>query len=237
MLTKTLSRMARAPTKFNALGVTAASRSYNGLSPWDRVKEKFNNPLKHIYAYLEPAGHNHESQLPDGYRLHGNTAQNFSASITQNAFEMHQWHEMEATVHTQFGTIDNPVLIFTSDSSWRIVICMGPGTEDDSHSHEKMFYFCREGPMHRCHICGQCFKIVRLKDEASERNDYYSSMFADISHFEIAEEDMSTALTTWFSDRHMVSMQTISSTKVYIHVNNDEADRIMIDPAYKIEKF
>jgi hypothetical protein len=27
---------------------------------------------------------------------------------------------------------------------------MGPGIEDDSHSHEKMFYFVREGPMHRC---------------------------------------------------------------------------------------
>jgi hypothetical protein len=108
---------------------------------------------------------------------------------------------MEATTHTQFGTVDNPVLIFTSDSSWRIVICMGPAIEDDSHSHEKMFYFVREGPMHRCHVCGQCFKIVRLKDENSERNDYYSTMFANISHFEIGEEDMGIPLTHYFGDR------------------------------------
>jgi len=67
---------------------------------------------------------------------------------------------------------------------------MGPGTEDDSHSHEKMFYFVREGPIHRCHICGQCFKIVRLKDECSELNDYYSTMFASISQFEVSEEDL-----------------------------------------------
>ena len=31
-------------------------------------------------------------------------------------------------------------------------------------------------------------------------------------------------------------MQTVPGTNVYIHVNNDEADRIMIDPAYKLEK-
>ena len=91
-----------------------------------------------------------QSQMPEGYRLHGNSAASFSASMTQNALELNQWHEMESTVHSQFGTVDNPVLIFTSDSSWRIVICMGPGIEDDSHSHEKIFYMVREGPINRC---------------------------------------------------------------------------------------
>jgi len=31
-------------------------------------------------------------------------------------------------------------------------------------------------------------------------------------------------------------MQTIASTNVYIHTNNDEQDRIMIDPAYKMAR-
>ena len=31
-------------------------------------------------------------------------------------------------------------------------------------------------------------------------------------------------------------MQTVAATNIYIHANNDEADRIMIDPAYKLEK-
>lgn len=31
-------------------------------------------------------------------------------------------------------------------------------------------------------------------------------------------------------------MQTTPGTNVYIHVNNDEADRILIDPAYKMER-
>ena len=211
-----------------------AARGY--FSVIDKIKDRTNHALRHVRSFVEPDGMNYESQLPDGYRLHGNTAYNLSASITHNALEMHQWHEMDITVHSQFGTVDNPVLIFTSDSAWRIVICMGPGIEDDSHSHEKMFYFVREGPMHRCHICGQCFKIVRLKDEASELNDYYSTMFASINHFEIQEEDMHVSLTKVYGDRAQEQMQTTPSTNVYIHVNNDEADRVMIDPAYKLER-
>jgi hypothetical protein len=108
---------------------------------------------------------------------------------------------MESVVHSQFGTVDNPVLIFTSDSSWRIVICTGPGVEDDSHAHEKMFYFVREGPIHRCNVCGQCFKIVRLKDEFTEQQDYYSLMFSTVSHYDVAEEDMTVSLLNIFGDR------------------------------------
>ena len=174
--------------------------------------------------------------MPEGYRLHGNSAASFSASLTQNALELNQWHEMEATVHSQFGTIDNPVLIFTSDSSWRIVICMGPGIEDDSHSHEKIFYMVREGPINRCQVCGQCFKVVRLKDEFSEQQDYYTMMFSTLSHFDVSEEDTAINLTNLFGDRPQVNMQTIPATNVYIHVNSDEADRILVDPAYKLER-
>ena len=141
-------------------------------------------------------------------------------------------------MHSQFGTVDNPVLIFTSDSSWRIVICMGPGIEDDSHSHEKIFYMVREGPINRCQVCGQCFKIVRLKDEFSEQQDYYTMMFSTLSHFDVSEEDLTVPLSyvNFFGDRPSVSMQTIPATNVYIHVNPDEADRILVDPAYKLER-
>lgn len=31
-------------------------------------------------------------------------------------------------------------------------------------------------------------------------------------------------------------MQTLPATNVYIHVNSDEADRILVDPAYKLER-
>jgi len=128
--------------------VQVQTRPYFSLT--DKIRDKVHTPMRHIKSFFEPDGQNYETQLPVGDRTHGNTAASFSASITQNALELNQWHEMESVVHSQFGTIDNPVLIFTSDSSWRTVICMGPGMEDDSHTHEKMFYFVREGPINRC---------------------------------------------------------------------------------------
>ena len=206
------------------------------FSVFEKIKDRFRTPMKHIQGFAEPDGYAYESQMPEGYRLHGNSAASFSASLTQNSLELNQWHEMEATVHSQFGTVDNPVLIFTSDSSWRIVICMGPGIEDDSHSHEKIFYMVREGPINRCQVCGQCFKIVRLKDEFNEQQDYYTMMFSTLSHFDVSEEDMGVNLTNLFGDRPQVNFQTIPATNVYIHVNPDEADRILVDPAYKLEK-
>lgn len=116
------------------------------------------------------------------------------------------------------------------------MICMGPGVEDDSAAHEKMFYFVREGPIHRCQVCGQCFKLVRLKDEYSELQDYYSLMFSTLTHFEVAEEDMMVNMTALFGDRPTASIQTVPATNVYIQVNPDEADRILVDPAYKLER-
>ena len=99
-----------------------------------------------------------------------------------------------------------------------------------------MFYLVREGPINRCQICGQCFKLVRLKDEFSEEQDYYSLMFSTLSHFDIQEEDMHIGLFNMFGDRPTAQMQTVPGTNVYIHVNNDEADRILVDPAYKLER-
>ena len=61
-------------------------------------------------------------------------------------------------------------------------------------------------------------------------------MFSTLSHFDVSEEDMAVNLTSMFGDRPQVSMQTIPATNVYIHVNPDMADRILVDPAYKLER-
>ena len=61
-------------------------------------------------------------------------------------------------------------------------------------------------------------------------------MFSTVSHFDVSEEDMMVNLTSLFNDRPQAQMQTIPATNVYIHVNSDEADRILVDPAYKLER-
>ena len=61
-------------------------------------------------------------------------------------------------------------------------------------------------------------------------------MFSQLTHFEVSEEDMMANMTSLFGDRPQGAMQTVPGTSVYVHVNSDEADRILIDPAYKLEK-
>lgn len=61
-------------------------------------------------------------------------------------------------------------------------------------------------------------------------------MFSTLSHFDVSEEDMTINLTSLFGDRPQTAMQTVPATNVYIHINSDEADRILVDPAYKLER-
>ena len=61
-------------------------------------------------------------------------------------------------------------------------------------------------------------------------------MFSTLSHFDVSEEDMAVNLTSFFGDRAQSTLQTVPGTNVYIHVNSDEADRILVDPAYKLER-
>lgn len=55
-------------------------------------------------------------------------------------------------------------------------------------------------------------------------------------HFDVAEEDMHVGFGNANHDRPQAQMQTVPATNVYVQVNADEADRILIDPAYKLEK-
>jgi hypothetical protein len=61
-------------------------------------------------------------------------------------------------------------------------------------------------------------------------------MFSQISQFEIAEEDVGIPLHSAFNDRGQPTMQTVPGSHVYIHVNADEADHLLVDPAYRLEK-
>jgi hypothetical protein len=63
-------------------------------------------------------------------------------------------------------------------------------------------------------------------------------MFSTLSHYDVAEEDYGVHLnlSSIWGDRQLAAVQTVPATNVYIHVNPDEADRILVDPAYKLER-
>jgi hypothetical protein len=72
-----------------------------------------------------------------------------------------------------FGTVDNPAVVFTADAPFRYVGCTGLQNEDDYEQHELMMFMLREGPLQRCPICGQVFKLVRLRHKQDEEMNYW----------------------------------------------------------------
>lgn len=162
----------------------------------------------------------------------------FQAYLTKNAYDMSIHNEYDTYPHVNYGTIDNPVLIFGAGTTWRMVACVGPSSDEESSGHEKMYFIVREGPIHRCIMCGQCFKLLKLKDEvASEENMYYSNIFTQIADRVVGEvEDI-----PWFTINFTLSdprdwrSNIVPRDRLYVFVNADEADHIMVDPAFRLQ--
>lgn len=62
-------------------------------------------------------------------------------------------------------------------------------------------------------------------------------MFARLPHYEVAEEDFEMAAFKNFGDRPLMQEQSQAATNVYIQVNPDQADHMLVDPAYQMERY
>jgi len=193
---------------------------------------------RHLDSLIEPTHRDYPSSTIDTNASMYTNMRQFQAYLTKNAYDMAIYNEYDLWPHTNFGTIDNPLLIFSADASWRLVICPGPGSEEESSSHEKIVFIIREGPIHRCSFCGQCFKLVRLRDNpVDEKNTYYSSVFTEISQKTIAEYERMPYFTFPFAqhDSQLHSQNVEPSDRSYVFANADETDHLMVDPAKRME--
>ena len=122
-----------------------------------------------------------------------------------------------------------------------MMICTGPASEEESSMHEKMYMIVREGPIHRCMFCGQCFKLIRLKDDVYDhQNTYYSTVFTEISPQIVSEQEIQPHWMTFPFVSHEINNNNpnvMPGDRNYVFVNADEADHIMTDPAYRMEKY
>lgn len=74
---------------------------------------------RHMNALIAPSGKDVTSSLIDtNLSMYTNTRQ-FQAYLTNNAYDMSVHNEYDLWPHTNFGTIDNPLLIFSADTNWR----------------------------------------------------------------------------------------------------------------------
>jgi hypothetical protein len=195
---------------------------------------------RHLDALVEPGNTDYSSSMIDtNLSMYSNMRQ-FQAYLTKNAYDMSIYNEYDLWPHTNFGTIDNPLIIFSADTTWRLIICTGPGSEEESSMHEKMYMIVREGPIHRCSMCGQCFKLHKLKDSLAEpENYYYSSVFTEINQQFISEIELAPYFATMFMSHDLNTHQSniVPNKRSFLIVNADEADHIMVDPAYRMAKY
>jgi len=89
----------------------------------------------------------------------------YYAAYTGNPFHLQVYNNLDNIQTTNFGTVDNPCVVFTADTPFRYVGCTGLQNESDYEQHELHMFMLREGPLQRCSMCGQVFKLVRLRQE------------------------------------------------------------------------
>jgi Cytochrome c oxidase subunit Vb len=164
-------------------------------------------------------------------------AHEVQAMVTNNTFDL-EIMMGDTNPQRNFGTIDNPVLIFSANVGWRYVMCTGLNEEDEGLSHVGVWFILREGPMHRCAHCGQCFKLVNLKDEISEENDYYLEHYMPILEEEMGDDDELVTRFTFhkFAEPYPCFHPAQNSNFAYVLVNADDHDRILTDPAYRMQR-
>ena len=159
--------------------------------------------------------------------------------ITQNSYEANIYMNLDMPQLQNFGTVDNPHLIFTSEVPFRFVACAGPPSEDDFEYHENMWFMLREGPLQRCACCGQVFKLVRLRDEFSTENDYYMTGLTQQIAEEFGDQDVVHNISLFrpfmfFTFNH--SHFEAPSNYIYSLMRMDEHDRFLTDPAFRMEQ-
>ena len=91
---------------------TAISICAKKFSWFSRIKT-------HFEAFVQPDGGYDNSAIVDTNTSTFTNMRQFQAYLTKNAYDMSIMNEYDLWPHTNFGTIDNPLLIFSADASWR----------------------------------------------------------------------------------------------------------------------
>jgi Cytochrome c oxidase subunit Vb len=78
----------------------------------------------------------------------------WQALLVGNTYDLQTFQPLEQVTQQNFGTVDNPHMIYSSDSPFRYVGCTGQPNEDDNEGHEFLMFMLREGPLQRCPQCG-----------------------------------------------------------------------------------
>eukprot|EP01017_Pseudomicrothorax_dubius_P041046 TRINITY_DN6531_c0_g1_i1.p1 TRINITY_DN6531_c0_g1~~TRINITY_DN6531_c0_g1_i1.p1 ORF type:complete len:592 (+),score=196.83 TRINITY_DN6531_c0_g1_i1:313-2088(+) len=225
---------ARAFSTYNS----SQAGKFNILGAFSRLGSAIRAPMKHLRRNLEPTGVNYQTITNTTEEAFDEVSQEWQALLVGNPYDVNIMNTLEAVIQNNFGTVDNPHVVFTSEAPFRYVGCTGQPNEDDYEGHEFLIFMLREGPLQRCPSCGQVYKLVRLRNEYSPEMDYYASSFIPYDVQEMGESDttINLSLARFQKDSYEYSQFETPSNMVYNLVNPDEHDRLLTDPAYRVER-
>jgi len=218
--------------------IPGGSGRFNITNAFERLKNTVRAPVKHLKRNFEPTAANYSPFTNTTEEAFDEVSQEWQALIVGNPYDVNTMNMLEQAMVANFGTVDNPHVVFTSDAPFRYVGCTGQSNEDDYEGHEFLVFMLREGPLQRCPSCGQVYKLVRLRNEFSPEMDYYLANLIPYAVDEMGEMDqvINMSILRMQKDSYESTQFETPSNYVYNLVNPDEHDRLLTDPAYRLER-
>jgi hypothetical protein len=118
------------------------------------MAEKQKNVTIYPYKTREEAGNDDEVAS-----IYGNVGHKMGQELyyrVREGFDTEQEFYGESALYGPFGTEEDPVLVPSMGKN-RFVACQGG--HDGFVEHELAWFVVKQGPKHRCPICGQIFKL------------------------------------------------------------------------------
>ncbi|CAD8055589.1 unnamed protein product [Paramecium sonneborni] len=215
------------------------SSTFNVLDTFKTLKSVITAPIRHIRSYVRQDGV-HSSMTPNlTYQAFDEVLHEYYAAYSGNPFHLQVYNNLDNIQTVNFGTVDNPCVIFTADTPFRYVGCTGLQNEDDYEQHEIHLFMLREGPLQRCPMCGQVFKLVRLRQQEDEEMSYYRDSFHPIDIFELDNENVQSInmFKMWTHREASLFESALYEQNIMVTMDNDVHDRLLVDPAYRMWRF
>jgi hypothetical protein len=95
------------------------SRNFATYNPLKAVANMLRAPIKHIKYETEPDGLDKQSWGNTTAEGFDEVSQEWQAMIVANTYDQHTQQYLDAHTQPNFGTIDNPHVIVTSDAPFR----------------------------------------------------------------------------------------------------------------------
>ena len=95
------------------------SGRFNVGKTLNRLKTAIRAPIRHLKRQLEPQGVNYNPWTNTTEEAFDEVSQEWQAAIIGNPYDLNTFNMLENAMIANFGTVDNPHVIFTSDAPFR----------------------------------------------------------------------------------------------------------------------